>query len=177
MHWPSQIPLLWAVLVPAVIQGCSGSTLKAQAWTPGKGEGTVSLTYQNYDVAGHYDARGRKNNNGGTQSHAAITEVDFGITDRISVIAPPALYCVEIHRACRSTLSAVWRRIRARSTTERITAHFRICSWRFAACSGLGRFQWHPSSPPRSRLMITRQSEKRCRAAGGATCSLAPALA
>ena len=142
----------------------------------GKGEGTVSLTYQNYDVAGHYDARGRKNNNGGTQSHAAITEVDFGITDRISVTlrlpfivskcTGPDVYFVggvETHPA--------------RSTTERITVHFRICSWRFAACSGLGRFQWHLSSPRRSRLTITRQSEKQCRAAGGATCSLAPALA
>ena len=37
MHWPSQIPLLWAALVPAVIQGCCGSTLHAQAWTPGEG--------------------------------------------------------------------------------------------------------------------------------------------
>jgi hypothetical protein len=43
------------------------------------------LTYQNYDVAGHYDARGRKNNNGGTQSHVAVAEVDYGITDSFGV--------------------------------------------------------------------------------------------
>ena len=59
--------------------------LNAQAWIPTKGEGTVSLTYQNYDVAGHYDARGRKNNNGGTQSHVAVAEVDYGITDTIGL--------------------------------------------------------------------------------------------
>src|SRR5262249_50272462 len=53
----------------------------AQAWIPSKSEGTVSLTYQNYDVAGHFDAQGRKNNNGGTHSHAVISEVDYGITD------------------------------------------------------------------------------------------------
>ena len=43
------------------------------------------MTYQNYDVAGHYDARGRKNNNGGTQSQALVTEVDYGMTDTIGV--------------------------------------------------------------------------------------------
>jgi hypothetical protein len=73
-----------AGLIPGVVLACC-SVLHAQAWTPAKGEGTVSLTYQNYDVAGHYDAQGRKNNNGGTRSHTAVTEVDYGITDAISL--------------------------------------------------------------------------------------------
>jgi hypothetical protein len=84
MQRTSHLPLRYAVLIPVVMHGYC-SVVTAQAWTPGKGEGTVSLTYQNYDVAGHYDARGRKNNNGGTQSHALITEVDYGITDRVSL--------------------------------------------------------------------------------------------
>ena len=84
MPWTSHIPLACAALIPVALHGC-GSVLLAQAWTPAKGEGTLSLTYQNYDVAGHYDAQGRKNDNGGTQSHAAITEVDYGITDTISL--------------------------------------------------------------------------------------------
>jgi hypothetical protein len=62
-----------------------GSIVHAQAWVPGKGEGTVSLTYQNYDVAGHYDALGRKNNNGGSQSQSLVTEIDYGITDSFAV--------------------------------------------------------------------------------------------
>lgn len=85
MPCPSHIRMTCTVLISAVIQGCFGSILKAQAWTPGQGDGTVSLTYQNYDVAGHYDARGRKNNNGGTQSHVIVAEVDYGITDTIGV--------------------------------------------------------------------------------------------
>jgi hypothetical protein len=85
MRWTSHIRLSCAVLIPAVIHGCCGSELKAQAWIPSKGEGTVSLTYQNYDVAGHYDAQGRKNNNGGTHSHVAVAEVDYGITDTVGV--------------------------------------------------------------------------------------------
>ena len=85
MHWTSHIPSVSAIVFLALVSGCNGSLLKAQAWTPTKGEGTVSLTYQNYDVAGHYDARGRKNNNGGTQSQVTVAEVDYGITDTIGV--------------------------------------------------------------------------------------------
>ena len=61
-------------------------TARAQAWVPARGEGTVSLTYQNYDVAGHFDAQGHKNTNGGTQSHALVTELDYGVTDTIGLI-------------------------------------------------------------------------------------------
>jgi hypothetical protein len=85
MHWTSHIRSVSAIVFLALVSGWNGSLLKAQAWIPAKGEGTVSLTYQNYDVAGHYDARGRKNNNGGTQSHVAVAEVDYGITDTIGV--------------------------------------------------------------------------------------------
>jgi hypothetical protein len=73
-----------ALAVLALVSGWSGS-VKAQAWVPARGEGTVSVTYQNYDVAGHYDAQGRRNNNGGTLSQAVIAEVDYGITDTIGV--------------------------------------------------------------------------------------------
>jgi hypothetical protein len=60
-------------------------TARAQAWVPARGEGTLSLTYQNYDVAGHFDAQGHKNTNGGTQSHALVTEFDYGVTDTIGL--------------------------------------------------------------------------------------------
>src|SRR5262245_24259722 len=85
MHGRSQIRPTCAVLIAVVIHGWNGSILNAQAWIPAKGDGTVSLTYQNYDVAGHYDALGRKNNNGGTHSHGAVPEIDYGITDSIGV--------------------------------------------------------------------------------------------
>ena len=76
----------YVVFAVVLIQGWTASLLHAQAWVPTRGEGTVSLTYQNYDVAGHYDAQGRKNNNGGTQSQVAVTEVDYGVTDTIAVL-------------------------------------------------------------------------------------------
>src|SRR5215831_474348 len=85
MPWTSSIRFSCALLIPIVVHGCC-SVLEAQAWTPERREGTVSLTYQNYNVAGHYDEHGNKNINGGTQSHAVITEVDYGLTDTISVL-------------------------------------------------------------------------------------------
>ena len=85
MHRTSHLRSASAIALLALFSGWNGSLLKAQAWIPATGEGTVSLTYQNYDVAGHYDARGRKNNNGGTESQVAVAEVDYGITDTIGV--------------------------------------------------------------------------------------------
>lgn len=85
MYRTPHFRLTCAALTFAVIESANSSTLKAQAWIPTKGEGTVSLTYQNYDVAGHYDPQGHKNNNGGTQSHVAVAELDYGITDTLGL--------------------------------------------------------------------------------------------
>jgi hypothetical protein len=52
---------------------------------PPRGEGTVSLTYQNYYVTGHFDLQGRKNTNGATHSKALLAEIDFGVTDSIGL--------------------------------------------------------------------------------------------
>jgi hypothetical protein len=43
------------------------------------------VTYQNYDVAGHYDAHGNKNNNGGTRSQIILPEVDYGVSDTFAL--------------------------------------------------------------------------------------------
>ena len=53
--------------------------LHAQAWVPERGDGVLALTYQNYDVRGHFDVHGDENTNGGTQSHALVTEFDYGL--------------------------------------------------------------------------------------------------
>ena len=71
----------WALPFVCIIHVYFAHHLHAQAWVADQGEGSISLTYQNYDVAGHFDVRGRKNNNGGTRSHVLATEVDYGLTD------------------------------------------------------------------------------------------------
>jgi hypothetical protein len=57
----------------------------AQDAVPSQGDGTVSVTYQNYHQTGHFDHAGQKNTNGPTQSHALITQLDVGITDAIGL--------------------------------------------------------------------------------------------
>jgi hypothetical protein len=59
--------------------------VRAQAWVPDRGDGTISFTYQNYDVAGHFDVMGRENTNGGTRSHVVATEVDYGLTETLGL--------------------------------------------------------------------------------------------
>lgn len=86
MRSTSWLRVTCALLLGVIAHGFNASRVVAQAWVAGKGEGTVSITYQNYDVAGHYDAQGRKNNNGGTFSHAAIVEFDYGLTDTIGIL-------------------------------------------------------------------------------------------
>ena len=63
----------------------SAASLYAQPWVPPKGEGTVSLTYQNYYVTGHFDIQGNPNVNGATHAKALLAEVDVGLTDTIAL--------------------------------------------------------------------------------------------
>ena len=60
--------------------------LCAQAWVPDRGEGTLSLTYQNYDVLGHFDVHGHKNTNGGTRSSALVADFDYGLIEHVGLL-------------------------------------------------------------------------------------------
>jgi hypothetical protein len=62
------------------------ATAYAQASVPDRGDGTVTVIYQNYDVVGHFDVQGNTNTNGGTRSQALVTEFDYGLLDRFGVI-------------------------------------------------------------------------------------------
>ena len=55
------------------------SAAYAQATVPDRGEGTLSVTYQHYNVFGHFDAHGNENTNGGTRSQALVTDLDCGV--------------------------------------------------------------------------------------------------
>ena len=73
---------LWTAVV---VQLASAAPLHAQPWVPPQGEGTVSVTYQNYYVTGHFDVEGRSNTNGATHAKAMIAEIDFGLTDTVAL--------------------------------------------------------------------------------------------
>lgn len=93
----------------SVVAMCFGAAVPVAGQTsvPTQGEGTVSLTYQNYHHTGHFDRMGKKNTNGPTQSQVLILGLDFGIGHEIglSVTLPfiaskytgPPSYIVEGH--------------------------------------------------------------------------------
>jgi hypothetical protein len=68
-----------------VIQLASVAPLRAQPWVPPQGEGTVSLTYQNYYVIGHFDPAGKENANGATHANAMMADVDYGLSDTVGL--------------------------------------------------------------------------------------------
>ena len=70
---------VWAAAAAAGLTGATPAS--AQAIVPPRGEGTVSVTFQNYRHTGHFDLSGKKNTNGATESQVLITHLDFGVTD------------------------------------------------------------------------------------------------
>ena len=57
----------------------------AQAFVPPAGEGSVTVTYENYYVTGHFDPVGEKNKNGATHTKALLTEFDYALTDSVGL--------------------------------------------------------------------------------------------
>jgi hypothetical protein len=83
VHPNRRVPFACVSLAFVALQLGRPVTLAAQAWVPAPGEGSVSFTYQNYDVAGHFDVHGHENTNGGTRSQALVTDVDYGIAGAV----------------------------------------------------------------------------------------------
>ena len=73
--------VLRALWVTVVVHVAVAGVARAQPWVPPKGEGTVSVVYQNYYVVGHFGPKGERNTNGATHARALLTDVDVGITD------------------------------------------------------------------------------------------------
>jgi len=79
----------------------------AQPWVPPKGEGTVSVTYQNYYVTGHFvGVRGiPTTDTGATHSKSLVADMDWGLPKSIGLTlslpfiaskytGPPGVYSV-----------------------------------------------------------------------------------
>jgi hypothetical protein len=64
----------------------SATPVSAQASVPDRHEGTLTMTYQNYDVVGHFDVQGHENENGGTRSQVLVAELDYGVGDRVGLL-------------------------------------------------------------------------------------------
>ena len=60
-------------------------SVHAQAWVPLKGEGSVSILYQDLFVVDHLRADGTREDRGRVRSQGLLFDVTYGVTDRIAV--------------------------------------------------------------------------------------------
>ena len=73
-----------ALAVLPMIAG-SAPRAEAQAWLPPKGEGSVSVLYQDAFVENHFLAGGGKIDRGHIRSNNLLFDVTYGVTDKMSV--------------------------------------------------------------------------------------------
>ena len=156
MNWPFHVlqaasRLLFAVLVIP-------SALSAQAWLFPKGEGSVSLSYQNLYVADHVYESSDAHDVGHILSHALTLDVDYSLTGDLAVrVAVPYIaaryYGPKPHQlpmddgAYHSTLQDFTTDVRYNLTKRRVvlTPFFRVVvpsnTYTYFAHSAAGRDQ------------------------------------
>lgn len=57
----------------------------AQAWPPLKGEGQVTITYENLYVKDHFDYRGKRFDAGPIRTNTVITTLEYGLTNKLTL--------------------------------------------------------------------------------------------
>jgi hypothetical protein len=83
VSWPPDFPRVPSRLLCALmVIPCA---VLAQAWLSPKGDGTVSLSYQNQYVADHVFENGDAHDIGHILSHALTLDVDYSLTDKLAV--------------------------------------------------------------------------------------------
>ena len=76
-----------AFVILAGAIACSGfpASVSAQAWVPARGEGSVSILFQDLFVENHLTAIGDKQALGEIHSNSLIADVSYGLTDRLAL--------------------------------------------------------------------------------------------
>ena len=75
-----------ACLALVALCGLQSATVHAQAWLPLQREGSLSVTFQHINLAGHFDTDGSKFPDAvPSVAHLAIAEFEYGLTDRLAV--------------------------------------------------------------------------------------------
>jgi hypothetical protein len=59
--------------------------IHAQAWPPSRGEGQVTITYENLYVRDHFDYTGKRFDAGPIRTNTVVTTFEYGITDKFTV--------------------------------------------------------------------------------------------
>ena len=73
------------IVASVAIAALSARSASAQAWVPFKGEGSVSVLFQDLFVKDHFFDRGQRADRGQIRSDNLLADVTYGLSDRISV--------------------------------------------------------------------------------------------
>lgn len=76
--------------VVAILQLGLPTSINGQAWLPAKGEGQVTVTYQNLYVRYHLDFEGKTFESGPIRSHTVISTLEYGLTNKLTLDADVA---------------------------------------------------------------------------------------
>ena len=77
--------LVRSTLVGCVLLFASAPIGQAQAWLPMKGEGQVTITYENLYVKYHFDYTGKKFDGGPIRTNTVVSTFEYGITDKLTL--------------------------------------------------------------------------------------------
>jgi hypothetical protein len=75
---------VWFVIAGAMAV-LSGAQALAQATVPDRGDGSVSVLYQNVDFGGHINFLGQRIPNGAAHSQTVLFEAEYGLTDNLAI--------------------------------------------------------------------------------------------
>jgi len=67
------------------LQAAAVPAVHAQAWVPPKGEGSVSILYQDLFVEDHLRADGTREDRGQVRSQGLLFDVTYGVTERLAI--------------------------------------------------------------------------------------------
>jgi hypothetical protein len=70
-----------------ILQLGLATSVEAQAWLPSKGEGQVTVTYQNIYVRYHLDYQGKTFDSGPIRTHTVISTLEYGLTNKLTLDA------------------------------------------------------------------------------------------
>src|SRR3954452_5571993 len=84
-----RLGLLRSTLVGCALLVAPGSlTLTyAQAWPPLKGQGEITVTYENLYVKYHFDYQGKTIDAGPLRTNTVITTLEYGLTNKLTLDA------------------------------------------------------------------------------------------
>lgn len=77
--------LVRSTLVGSVLLFASAQMGQGQAWLPMKGEGQVTITYENLHVKYHFDYTGKKFDAGPIRTNTVVTTFEYGLTNKLTL--------------------------------------------------------------------------------------------